>query len=169
MRACLLLVFFIACLPAQDIRPKDVREIAKGGSANIPRLQELLKSSDVAIRVEVVKQITGIGTQRSLDPLILATQDNDPEVQVRAIDGLVDFYLPGYVTTGFGASVKRVGTGIRGRFSENNDEVIDPFIMVRSDVIDALGKLARGGGSMEVRANAARGLGILRGAAAVPD
>jgi HEAT repeat protein len=36
-------------------------------------------------------------------------------------------------------------------------------------VIDALGKLARGGSRMDVRANAARALGILRGKAAVPE
>src|SRR6266536_2990285 len=113
MRASVLMIFLVACLPAQNIRPKDVREIAKGGSTAIPRLQELLKNPDLAVRVEVVKQITEIGTQRSLDPLILATRDNDPEVQIRAADGLVDFYLPGYVTNGLGASVKRVGASIR--------------------------------------------------------
>jgi hypothetical protein len=36
-------------------------------------------------------------------------------------------------------------------------------------VVAALGKLARGGGSLEVRANAARAIGILRGKEAVPD
>jgi len=41
--------------------------------------------------------------------------------------------------------------------------------MVRPEVIAALGKLARGGASMEVRANAARALGVLRGQAALPD
>src|SRR6266478_5347934 len=149
MRAPWLLIALAAFLPAQDVRPKEVREIAKGGSASIPRLQELLKNPDIAVRIEVVKQITQIGTQRSLDPLILATQDNDPEVQIRATDGLVDFYLPGYVETGFGASIKRAGSSIRGRFSDTNDQVVDPYVTVRPDVIAGLGKLARGGGSME--------------------
>ena len=40
---------------------------------------------------------------------------------------------------------------------------------VRPDVIAALGKLARGGASLEARANAARAVGVLRGHAAVPD
>ena len=47
--------------------------------------------------------------------------------------------------------------------------MIDPYVTVRPDVIAALGKLVRGGGSMEARANAARAVGILRGKAAVPD
>ena len=40
---------------------------------------------------------------------------------------------------------------------------------MRPEVVEALGKLARGGGNMDARANAARALGILRGKAAVPD
>src|ERR1051326_7424474 len=154
---------------SKDVRPKDVREIAKGGSSAIPRLQELLKNPSTEVRVEVVRQLTEIGTQRSLDPLLRAARDNDPEVQIRATDGLVNFYLPGYLQTGFGASLKRVGTSIKGKFTDTNDQVIDSYVTVRPEVIDALGKLASRGGSMEARANAARGVGILRGRAAVPD
>jgi HEAT repeat protein len=167
--AAVLLLLGAGALAAQELRPKDVREIGKAGSSAIPRLQELLKDPNAEVRVEVVKQLTDIGTQRSLDPLVQATSDNDPEVQVRAIDGLVNFYLPGYVATGFAASVKRVGTTVKGKFSDNNDQVIDGYVVVRPEVITALGALARGGGSMEVRANAARAIGILRGRAAIPD
>jgi HEAT repeat protein len=159
----------ISILAAQDLRPKDIREIAKAGSNAIPKLQDLLKSPNLDVRIEVVRQITEIGTARSLDPLILATQDNDPEVQIRATDGLVNFYLPGYAKTGFAASLSRVGTSIKGKFTDTNDQVIDSFITVRPDVIAALGKLARSGGNLEARANAARAIGILRGREAVPD
>jgi HEAT repeat protein len=143
--------------------------MAKPGSNALPKLQEVLKNPQVDVRVEAVKQITEIGTARSLDPLILATQDNDPEVQIRATDGLVNFYLPSYVRTGFSSSLSRVGTSIKGKFTDTNDQIIDPYIMVRPDVVSALGKLARGGASLEVRANAARALGILRGKDAVAD
>ena len=153
----------------QTVRPKDVREIAKAGSTAIPRLQELLKDPSLDVRVETVKQLTAIGTQRSLDPLILATQDNDPEMQIRATDGLVNFYLPGYVETGFAASLKRAGGSIKGKFVDTTGQVIDPYVMVRPEVVVAIGKLARGGASMDVRANAARAIGILRGGAAMDD
>ena len=165
----LLLLVSATLLPAQDVRPKDVREIAKAGSSAIPQLQELLKNPDAGVRIEAVKQITEIGTAASLDALILAARDNDPEVQIRATDGLVNFYLPGYVKTGIGASLRRAGTGIKGRFTDTNDQVIDPYVAVRPEVIDALGRLASGGGNMDARANAARALGILRGRKAVPD
>jgi HEAT repeat protein len=91
MRLCLIALALIAPLGAQEVRPKDVREAAKAGSSALPKLQEFLKNPDVEVRVEAVKQITEIGTARSLDPLILATQDNDPEVQIHATDGLVNF------------------------------------------------------------------------------
>src|SRR5229473_6492788 len=156
-------------LSAQVTRPKDVRELAKGGSNAIPQLQALLKNPDLNIRIEAVKSIVDIGTQRSLDPLIEATSDSDAEIQIRATDGLVNFYLPGYVRTGFSAKLQRVGTGIKGKFTDTNDQVIDAYVQVRPEVIAALGKLARGGVSMESRANAARAVGILRGQAAIPD
>jgi len=159
-------------LVAQDDpkqRQKIVRELGKGGSESIPRIEPYLTDPDLDVRVESVKAIVAIGTQRSLDPLIKATHDNDAEIQIRATDGLVNFYLPGYVQSGLTASLRRIGGSIKGRFSDNNDQVIDAFVVVRPEVIQALGLLARGGASLDVRANAARAVGILRGQQAVPD
>ena len=98
-----LLFLFCGFLPGQVTRPKDVREIAKGGPNAIPQLQPLLKNPDRDIRTEAVKSIVTIGTQRSLDPLIEATADSEARIQVLATDGLVNFYLPGYVKSGLGA------------------------------------------------------------------
>src|SRR5580658_10738264 len=121
------------------VRPKDVRDAAKAGSSAIPKLTEYLKNPDREVRLEAVKQIGEIGTVRSLDPLILATHDTDAEIQIHATDGLVNFYLPGYLKTGFASSVRRVGTSIKGHFTDTNDQVIDPYITPRPDVIAALG------------------------------
>jgi len=110
-----------------------------------------------------------VDTAASLDPLIQATRDKDSEVQIRATDGLVNFYLPGYVQRGLSASFHRVGNVFKGKFTDTDDQVIDYYVRVRAEVIVALGKLANSGASMESRANAARAIGILRGQAAVPD
>lgn len=158
-----------ACSAQQAVRPKDVREIAKAGSSAIPRLTELLNDRSRDVRLEAVKQITEIGPPRSLDPLVQATHDNDPEVQIAATDGIVNFYMPGYVKTGISGSLRKVGTGIKGRFTDTNDQVIEPYITVRADVVAALGRLVRGGASLDARANAARAVGILRGKDAVAD
>lgn len=171
MRIQALIVLMAAVLPlaAQGARPKDVRETAKAGAPAIPKLQDYLKDPDRAVRLEAARQITDIGTARSLDALIVATRDNDPEVQMAATDGLVNFYLPGYVKTGIGASLRRVGSQIKSKVTDTDDRVIEPYVVVRPEVISALGSLASGGGSMESRANAARAIGILRGKAAVAD
>ncbi len=94
------------------------------------------------VRREAVKAIVDIGTQRSLDPLVKATRDNDPEIQIRATDGLVNFYVPGYVKTGLTASLRRAGSSIKAKFTDNNDLVIDPYIQPRPEVIAALGRIA---------------------------
>src|SRR5882724_10883844 len=169
MPLVMLFLLFCSLLSGQTTRAKDVKELAKGGSNAIPQLQALLKNQDRDVRAEAVKAIIDIGTQRSLDALIEACSDSDAEVQILATDGLVNFYLPGYVRTGLGAKFHRVGKSIKGKFTDTNDQVIEAYIQVRPEVIVALGKLARGGVSMETRANAARAIGILRGRAAIPD
>jgi HEAT repeat protein len=151
-------------------RAKAVREYGKnGGSEIIPKLETYLADPDVDVRREAVKAIVDIGTERSLNPLIKATSDNDPEIQIRATDGLVNFYSPGYVKTGLTASLRRAGSSIKAKFTDSNNLVIDPYIQARPEVIAALGRVASAGASLDARANAARAVGILRGRQALPD
>jgi len=150
-------------------RARIVRELGKGGSESIEKIEPYLSDPDVDVRLEAVKAIIGIGTQRSLDPLIKATGDNDAEMQIRAVEGLVNFYLPGYVKTGFSATIQRAGNAVKGRFSDTNDQVIDSYIQVRPEVIRAIGRVVRNGASIDARSDAARAVGILRGREAVPD
>jgi HEAT repeat protein len=154
---------------AQEVRPKDVRDIAKDGAASIPKLATMVKNSNREVRLETVRQLTAIGTQASIDPLVEATRDNDPEIQLRAADGLVNFYYPGYVQSGIIGAFKRAASNITGRFGEGDNETIDPYVVVRAEVVSALGRLATGGGGAETRASAARGLGILRGKGAIRE
>ncbi|MDP8981941.1 MAG: HEAT repeat domain-containing protein [Acidobacteriota bacterium] len=151
------------------LRVRGVRDLAKAGSSAIPKIEPYLSDADVDVRIEAVKAIVDLDTQYSLDPLIKATSDNEPEIQIRATAGLVNFYLPGYVKTGRTAPLRRAGTAVKSRFTDTNDQVIDAFIQVRPEVIQALGRLVRGGAGMESRAHAARAVGILRGQAALPD
>jgi len=150
-------------------RAKVVRELGKGGSESIEKIEPYLSDPELDVRLEAVKAIVQIGTQRSLDALIKATSDNDAEIQIRAVEGLVNFYLPGYVKSGFGATIQRAGTAIKGHFTDTNDQIIDAYIQARPEVILAIGRVVRGGSSMDARADAARALGVLRGRQAVPD
>ena len=151
-------------------RAKAVREYGKNASSDaIPKLETYLVDPDVDVRREAVKAMVDIGTPRSLDPLIKACSDNDPEIQIRAVDGLVNFYLPGYIKTGLTASLRRVGSSIKSKFTDTNDLVVDAYVQVRPEVQKAIGQVARGGASVDARANAARAAGILRAKDAVPD
>jgi HEAT repeat protein len=159
----------IAAGSAAAQSPKEVRRIAKDGVSALPTLQRFLLNPDVKVRMEAVRGMVDIGGPRTIDPLIDATRDNDPQVQIAAVNGLVNYYLPGYVKTGLTAPIRKVGSDIRSRFSDPDDQVIQPYIIVRDDVVKAIGKVARSGSSLDSRANAARAVGVIRGKAAIPD
>lgn len=166
-RSVFFCLLFASAVAAQS--PKDVRAVAKQGPSAIPTVAQYLNSVSVDTRVEAIKQLIALGGKDIIDPLIRGTRDVDPEVQIHATDGLVNYYMPGYVRQGLGSSLVRAGASLKAKFGDTNDQVIDGFVIVRPDVITALGQLARGGSSMDSRANACRALGILRGQAAIPD
>lgn len=151
-------------------RLKAVHDLGKsGGPDAVSRIAPYVKDPDVSVRIEAVKALDSIGGPQTVDPLLMAAKDSDAEIQIRAEDGLINVYLPGYIKTGMSGSISRVGTSIKAKFTDTNDKIIDAYVMVRPDVIAALGNLAKSGASVESRANAARAVGILRGRAAIPD
>jgi HEAT repeat protein len=156
-------------LPDTRQRIRTVKDLAKQGQDGIAGIAPYIKDFDLDVRLEAVKALDDIGGPKTIDALVQATHDNDPEMQIRATDGLVNVYLPGYLKTGITGSLKRAGTTVRAKFSDSNDQVVDAFVEARTDVVQALGRLAKGGASMESRANAARAVGVLRGRAAIPD
>lgn len=164
-----ILLFPVLALASFAQTAKDARTVAKQGTNGIPTLAGYLNAQSVETRVEVVKQLIALGGKDTIDPLIKATHDNDAEVQIRATDGLVNYYLPGYVKQGLGSTLVRAGATIRAKFGDTNDQVVPAYVIVRPDVIAALGQLARSGASLDSRANACRAVGILRGQDAVPD
>lgn len=147
---------------------REIRDLGRRDSQSIGALAAYLGDPADEVRLEAVKAIVGIGTQYSLDPLVRATRDQDAELQIRATDGLVNFYVPGFVAKGLGSSFTRTTRIVKGFFNDRNDQVIDPGIQVRDDVAQALGDLAGGSSAMEARANGALAAGVLRARLAVP-
>lgn len=169
----LFLVFSVVLCGQEDLSSKDkvklARDLSKRGSEGIAQLTPLLSDADAEVRRETVKSLVSIGTQHSLDPLIAALKDQDTEVRIRATDGIVNFYVPGYVETGLSGTLRRAGEMITARWRRDESrEVLDPDIAVRPEIIDALGRLASDPQPLVVRANAARAIGILRGRPALP-
>jgi HEAT repeat protein len=156
--------------PDPKLRIKAAKDAVKAGSPGIARLGPLLKDPDEAVRVEAVKSVVEIGSRFSLEPLIAALQDPSMEIQLRATDGLVNFYDPGYVRTGLSGTINRAGSALRARFTaESTDRVIDPWIEVRPEIVTGIARLVKYGAAAEVKANAARALGVLRGAGALEE
>jgi HEAT repeat protein len=150
-------------------RVRAVRDMAGQGQDAVPKIAPYLKDIDLSVRLEAVKALDNIGGPKTVDALVEAARDNDPEIQIRAADGLVNVYLPGYLKTGLSGTLQRAGDSVRAKFTDTNDQIIDAYVEVPLPVIQVLGRQARGGASIESRANAARALGILRGSAAIPD
>ena len=173
IRTLFLLLLIVPALVAQDGSKqvvKMLKELGKdAGPQAVDRVTPYLKDTDVEVRREAVTALVRLGGLNSLDPLVEATKDADEEIQIRSTDGLVNFYLPGYIEFGLTASLKRAGSSLKGKFTDTNDRIVPPYVQVREDVVRAIGAVARGGISDQSRANAARGVGVLRGRAALPD
>ena len=159
-----------AAAPDGDAKQKirAIKDFSRQGSTGLASISGYLTDESVDVRREAVKAIVGIGGISTLDPLVAASHDNDAEIQERAVDGMVNFYLPGYVQKGWMESVKHAGASVAGMFGDQNDQMIDPDTPVRAEVIEAVVRLIGGAASVEARANAARVAGILRARAAVP-
>jgi HEAT repeat protein len=151
-------------------RVNRIRDLGKKGSRVIPTLAAYLSDPNRDIRIEAVKAIIKIGTEGSLTPLVSATHDNDPDIQIRATDGLVNYYVPGYVNkNGLTGPLTRGVRQVKAFFGVRNDQVIDADMGVRPDVQQAIAAEVSGAASSDARANAARAAGILRDSAALPN
>jgi len=151
-------------------RINKIRQLGKTDSQAIPVLAGYLNDPDRDIRVEAVRAIIRIGGGGSLDPLVKATRDNDAEIQNLATDGIVNFYLPGYLPRGvLTAPFTRGVRQLKSLMSARNDQTIGADITVRPTVADAVSDLVAHGAGFDVRANAARAAGILRDRAALPS
>lgn len=144
-----------------------IRDLAKRNSGALPALSAYISNPDPDVRLEAVKAIVKIGGEESLPPLIEATRDKDPDVQMRATDGLVNFYVPGYVAKGLTAPVTRGVRQAKSVFTSRNDQAVDLSVAVRPEIGSALADEISGTSTVEVRINAARAAGILRARPAV--
>jgi HEAT repeat protein len=150
-------------------RIQRIRDLAKKDPGAIPALADYLSDPNRDIRIEAVKAIVKLDTERSLGPLAKAAHDKDSEVQIRATDGLINNYVPGYVAKGgLTGYLTRGMRQVKAFFSSRNDQVIDADVTIRPEVAEALADELSAAAGDDARANAARAAGILRDRAAVP-
>ncbi len=150
-------------------RAKAVRQIGDSpqGFRYIDRVAPLLEDEVEEVRAAAVAALIRMRVIEAHPLLIGATADLSPRVQALAVDGLVDFYLPGYARAGRMGSISSLAASLKGKFSKPAPEVVPGYVEVSPEVIQALGEVVRSGRSEEARANAARAVGILLGAEAL--
>lgn len=157
--------------PDPEVRIRAIRLLAEAddGFRHLDRLEPLLGDSDEAVRAAVVATLIRTRTVDAQRLLMQATTDVSPRVQSLAVDGLVDFYLPNYIKTGFLSSLRSFASSLKGRFSKPSPLTVSAYVSVNPDTIETIGRVIRQGRSDFAQANAARAAGILLGRAALDD
>lgn len=154
--------------PTAKERIQQIRELGRRDSQAIPVLAQYISDPSTDIRREAVRAIVKIGTHQSLDPLIVATRDANPAIAILATDGIVNFYLPGYIKNGLSGSVDRGVGHVKSFFSVPNRSIIAPTITVNPSVNQAIAAEIAKAPNVDAQANAARAAGVLRDEDAVP-
>ena len=150
--------------PNADQRAKAASELGKKGEASaVPALTATLNDPSAKVRREVVVALADIRGGESLDGLITASRDTDPQVRVVAVDALSGYYL------GRAPSIGLMG-GLKHATETGADESvrIDPGVAVDRKVIAALQVALEDTRSIEAARHAAKGLGVLVAKSTVP-
>jgi HEAT repeat protein len=156
--------------PDPKVRERAVRDLGESGNpAYVPVIANLIRDPDEKVRTTVVKSLIHMGGEASLAPLCQATSDGLPEIRYQAIDGIVNFYLPGYIDAGFGGLFRSVGQKFQNLFSDLDTTVVDPDTKLAPVVVETFRKAVTGAPDLQTRVRVARALGILRGREAVPE
>ena len=156
--------------PDPKVRERAARELGEQGNpAYVPALGTAVQDENEKVRMAVVRSLIRLDTEASLDPLCLAVRDGIPEIRYLAIDGIINFYLPGYVDTGFGGFFRSITTRVEDLFSDVDTVVADPDLKLNETALRTLRLALTGAPDMRTRVRAARALGILRAQELVPD
>lgn len=124
------------------------------------------KDEDAEVRAKALESLGMIKDFAALPEMLDGLKDSKPEVRSIAIRSLVALYTEhdiDFITN------RRSGWNLFNPFLDTSDhEIIEPYITVDPNIISAIGESARSDRERDVRVSAVRGLGVLRGAAAIP-
>ena len=151
------------------VRARAVRSLGESpeGFRQLDRIAPLLEDSSESVRVAVVQTLIKLRTIDAQELLMRATSDGSSRVQSLAVDGLVDFYLPGYAK--LGVSFSSIASSLQGRFSKPSPLTVPAYIPVNPAAVGAIALVLREGTDPATQANAARAIGILLGQEALDD
>ena len=134
--------------------------------AAIAALSICAQEQDAKARMKAVVALIETGGPQSLEALTPYLADPDAGVQRTAVDGLVNFYLPGYYKLGWRGRFQKATGAVTDRFTGGDDPVVPSYVTVRPEIVSGIAKVAADTASMETKAAACRALGVLRAGAA---
>jgi HEAT repeat protein len=140
-----------------------------GAARYLPAIQALLplaEDPDTSVRRQVELALEEMADIRVLPGLVQFTADNEPDIRDRAVHALVNLHLPR--ATGPTAALLKLGNLINPWSDEFSDTVVEPDVPVDASVIAAL-RARLGDSDDKIRRDASRGLGVLRGEAAIEE
>ncbi|HEV2497973.1 MAG TPA: HEAT repeat domain-containing protein [Terriglobia bacterium] len=157
-------------LKSQDanIRARAVRDIGNSGdTSSVQALTAALNDPSPKVRKEIIVALAKLHTNESLDGLVSATRDSDPDVRTMAVEAVVGWYTGNVPSTGFRGAVKKSYNGALNWFQTDTTH-IRPGMTVDPKTVAALEAVMEDTRSIEASRDAARGLGILLARPAVP-
>lgn len=130
----------------------------------VPALIEASEDPDKEVRYAVVRALHQIGDTRALGTFVQRTRDSETRIQREAVDGIIDIYV--VEQGGFVTGLKKVVTFLNPLSSDYDSRVVEPYVPVSQEAINALVDLLFVSDT-GLRESAARGLGILRARSAL--
>jgi HEAT repeat protein len=131
----------------------------------VPGLIELTEDPDHLIRMAALRALVRLNDPSALDTYVRLTHDPRQEIQEKAIEGIINIYIVeegGFITT-----LKKFAETVNPFSDDYNPLVVEPFVPVSQDAIQALTELLAWH-IPQIRKDAAIALGILRARSALP-
>jgi len=132
----------------------------------VPALMEAAADSQPAVRLAVLEALAKIHDPRALPTYISMIADTETDIRRKAIAALLEVYVVD--ESGFVAGTKKVIEFLNPFDSDYNTLVVEPYVPVSADAIQALAQRLEDP-EAGVRKAAVMGLGTLRGRAALPQ
>lgn len=154
--------------PNAGIRAKAARQLGESGDVStVPALAGELTDPSSKVRSEVIVALTKLHTNGSLDALLKATRDTDPDVRLLAVQAVIGWYTGNIPALGFGGMVRQSYQNAHNWF-ETDVTRISPGMYVDPKVVTALESVMEDTRSIQAARKAAWGLGVLAAHSAVP-
>ena len=132
---------------------------------SVPDLMTLTADPQDQVRLEAVRALVHINDSQSLPSYIRLTQDSKRAIQEKSIEGIIKIYV--VEEGGFIRDVQKVAEFVNPFGDDYNPTMVEPYVQVSEDAIQALARLLVDPDS-GIRKDAAIALGMLRARSVLP-